>query len=128
VTAPELLPDSDAPLQKKGPDLVGDSRALTHQPRANAMRRLQVELVNGPGWHKPHGRPLHGFGNRLGIAEVIHLALAEGEHELGGDQLHVMPEGQQLTAEMMGTYTGFRPIKQGGMLARRASIWPRDSF
>ena len=39
------------------------------------------------------------------------VALAEGLHELGGDQLHVMAEGQQLTAEVMGSDAGFHPNK-----------------
>ena len=41
------------------------------------------------------------------------VALAEGLHELGGDQLHVMAEGQQLTAEMVGADAGLHPDQAG---------------
>ena len=34
------------------------------------------------------------------------VAFAEGDHELGGDQLPVMAEGPPLTAEMMSANTG----------------------
>jgi hypothetical protein len=33
---------------------------------------------------------LHGFGYGLSVSEVVLVALMEGLHELGRDQLHVM--------------------------------------
>ena len=59
------------------------------------MKSLQVELLDCLGGHKAHGGTLHGFGNGFGVAEVVLVALAEGLHELGRDQLHVVAEGQQ---------------------------------
>jgi hypothetical protein len=42
------------------------------------VERLQIELLNRLGGHKPHGRPLDGLGNGFGVAEVVLVALAEG--------------------------------------------------
>ena len=56
------------------------------------MKSLQVELLDALGRYKPHGGPLDGLGNGFGIAEVVLVALVEGDHELGGDQPHVMAE------------------------------------
>ena len=41
------------------------------------------------------------------------MAFAEGLHELGRDQLHVVAQGQQLAAEMMGADTGFHADQTG---------------
>ena len=77
------------------------------------MKSLQVELLDGFGGHKAHCGTLHGFSNGLSVAEVVLVALAEGLHELGRDQLHVVAQGQQLAAEMMGANTGFHADQTG---------------
>ena len=38
--------------------------------------------------------------------KVILVALAEGDHELGRHQLHIMTERQQLAAKVMSADTG----------------------
>ena len=93
--------------------LITAVRWLTRRA-ANAMQSLQVELLDRLGRHKAHGRPLDRFGNGFSIAEIVLVALAEGLHELRRDQLHVMAQRQQLTAEMMGADTGFHADQAGG--------------
>ena len=43
------------------------------------MPRLKVELIGRLGGDELHGRPLHGFRNRLGIVAVVLLALRIGD-------------------------------------------------
>lgn len=66
------------------------------------MQRLDVELVDRLDRHKAHGRPLHGLGDRLGVAEVVLLALHERLHELRRDDLHLVPQARERAAEMVG--------------------------
>ena len=47
-----------------------------------------------------------GLSYGFGVAEVILLALEEGLHELPRHQLHVVAEGEELTAQMMGADAG----------------------
>jgi hypothetical protein len=51
------------------------------------MQRLQIQLLRGLGCHELHRRALHGFGNRLGIIEVVLLSLAIGRTYLAGINL-----------------------------------------
>jgi hypothetical protein len=44
--------------------------ALTDQPLARAMQRLQIKLIGALGGNEPHG----GRGDRLRIAEVVLLS------------------------------------------------------
>ena len=49
---------------------------------------------------------MYGLSYGFGVAEVILLALEEGLHELPRHQLHVVAEGEELTAQMMGADAG----------------------
>lgn len=40
--------------------------------------RLQIQPLRGLGRDELHRRALHGFGNRIGIIEVILLSLVKG--------------------------------------------------
>jgi hypothetical protein len=93
-------------LEQEGAGLVNHRRALAHQARADPVQGLQVKLLDRLGGHEAHGGAKYGLGNRFGVAEVIFVALAEGDHELRRDQLHVMAERQQLAAEMVGADAG----------------------
>ena len=67
------------------------------------MQRLKIELINTLDGNKTHGGTLHCLSDGFSIAEVVLLALEEGLHELARHQLHVVAEGEELTAQMMGT-------------------------
>jgi hypothetical protein len=54
-------------FQHEGTDLVDNPRSLRHQPLANAMQRLQVELIGCLGGDELHGWPLHSFGDCLSV-------------------------------------------------------------
>jgi hypothetical protein len=65
-------------------------RALPHEARAHAMQSQQVHLLRRLDRHKVHGRSLHGFRDRLGIAIVVLVTLEERFHVLGRDQTYVV--------------------------------------
>ena len=69
------MTDGDAALEQEGSYPIDDARALAHEPFADAMQRLQIELVNRLDGDKLHRWPLHGLGDRFGIVEVILLPL-----------------------------------------------------
>jgi hypothetical protein len=65
------LPHRNAAFQQKGSNLIDNARALADQPLSDAMESLEVELIGGLRRHELHRRPLHGFGNRLRVADGI---------------------------------------------------------
>ena len=65
------------------------------------MERLQVELIGRLRRHELHRRPLHRFGDRLRIAEVVLLSLRIGTHVLRRHQPGVVAKPLQLPTEMM---------------------------
>jgi hypothetical protein len=65
------------------------------------VQRLKVELIGGLNGNELHCRPLHRFGNRLGIVEVVLLPLGIGPHILCRHQSGIVPERGELAAEMM---------------------------
>ena len=69
------MPYRNAAFQQKGADLIDDAGPLTDQTFAHAVQRLQVELVSSLGCHELHGWALHRLGDRLCVAEVVHLSL-----------------------------------------------------
>src|SRR5262249_25349537 len=98
---PQPLANRDAAFQQERPDLIDNAGALTDQPFAHAVQRLQVELLGGLGRDELHGRTLHRLGNRLGVAEVILLPLRIRAHVLRRHQPCYAPKVLQLAAEMM---------------------------
>src|SRR5450631_2512148 len=91
------------------------------------MQRLQIQLLGGLGRHELHRRALHGFGNRFGIIEVVLLSLAIGADIFGRHQPGIVTKRCEFAAQVMPTLASI-PIRQGGILASRASTWPRDHF
>jgi hypothetical protein len=67
---------------------------------------FRSKTIDCLGGHEAHGGAEHCLGYRLGVAEVVLVALAERLHELRRDQLHIVAQGQQLTAAMMSANTG----------------------
>src|SRR4030081_2693505 len=80
--------------------MIDDAGALADQSLAHTVQRLQVELIRGLRRHELHRRPLHRFGNRLRIPEVVLLSLRIGAYILRRHQPGVVAELLQLTAEM----------------------------
>src|SRR5262245_45442104 len=54
------------------------------------MQSQQVHLLRRLDRHEVHGRPLHGFCNRLGIAVVVLVPLEEWLHVLRRDQTNIV--------------------------------------
>ena len=103
--------------------MIDNARALTDQPLTHAMQSLQVELIGSLRGDKLHLRPLHGFGNRLRVTEVVLLAFGIGAHVPRRHQPRIVPQRVKLAAEMMSTDAGLHADQ-----ARRHVGKPRDHF
>src|SRR5947207_10990553 len=79
-----------------------DTNALAYP-----MQRLQVQLLSGLGRHELHRRALHGFGNRVGIIEVVLLSLAIGADIFGRHQPGIVTKRCEFAAQVMGADAGF---------------------
>jgi hypothetical protein len=95
------LSHGNAALNQKAADLVDDGGALADKPRADAVQREEIALLGRLDRDKVHGRPLHRFSDRLGIAIVVLVALEERLYVLGWDQAHVVPECVDLARNVM---------------------------
>jgi hypothetical protein len=73
------------------------------------MKSLQVELLDRLSGDEAHGGAEHRLSKGFGVTKVVLVTLAERRHELRWDQLHIVAQGQQLTAEVMGSDAGFHP-------------------
>ena len=76
------LAHGDAAFQHEGTDLIDDAGALRDQPLAHPMQSLEVELIGRLGGDELHRWPLHRFGDRFGIVEVVLLAPRVRSHVL----------------------------------------------
>jgi hypothetical protein len=100
------LPHRDSALQHEGADLIDDAGTLTDQSIADAVQRLQVELIGGLGRDELHGRALDSLGDGFRISEVILLSLRIGAHVFRGHQSGVVAEHLELATEMMRADAG----------------------
>ena len=82
-------------------DLVRLRRALTDQLRADAVHRLDILLCRALQRHEAHPRAAHGFADRLGVQQVVLVALHVGLDELRGDELHAQPPPLELAPPMV---------------------------
>src|SRR6201988_2326119 len=95
------LPYRHPTLQQEGAHLVDDAGALADQSLAHSVQGLQVELLGGLGGDELHGRALHRFGDRLGIAKVVLLSLRIRPHVFCRHQPSVATACLPLATEMM---------------------------
>src|SRR6516165_3200365 len=103
------LPHRNSTLQQERADLIDDTGALTDQSLAHPMQRLKVELVSALGGDELHGRALHRFRDRLGIAIVVLFTFAIRAHIFRRHQPGVMAKRLKVAAEMMRADAGFHP-------------------
>src|SRR6266567_1897698 len=103
----QALADCNAALQEEGADLVDDAGALADEALAHSMQRLQVELFGRLGGNELHRRALNGFGDRLGIAEVVLLPLGIRTHVLRRHQPGIVTKHPEPATEVMGADAGF---------------------
>ena len=101
------LPHGNAALQQKGTDLVDDAGALADQTRTHAVQRLQVELFGSLRSDELHRRALHGFGDRLGVAEVVLLSLVVRADVFRRHQPGIVTKQLEPAAEVMRANAGF---------------------
>src|ERR1700756_5190129 len=102
----QSLPHRYPALQQESADLIDDAGALTDQSLAHPMERLQVELVGGLGRNEFHGRTLHRFSDRFGVAIVVLFTFGVRAHVFRRHQPGVVAKRLKLATEMMRTDTG----------------------
>src|SRR5215472_7730347 len=77
------------------------------------MQCQQVQLLRRLDRHEAHGRPLHGFRYRLGVAVVVLVPLEEWFDVLRRDQPDVMADLTSSIAsktDIARTYRDFRVV------------------
>jgi hypothetical protein len=77
------------------------------------VQRLQIELLGGLGGNEAHGRALHGFGDRLRIAEVVLVALQVRSDIAGRHQSGVVAECLEPPAQVVGADAGLHANEAG---------------
>ena len=82
----------NAMLEEKAADLIDHCRSLADQARSHPMQCLQIKLIFGLHWNAACGRPLNSFRDRVGISEVVLVALPERFGISGRYLLYVMAE------------------------------------
>ncbi len=134
----QTLADRNAALQEEGTDLVDDTGTLAHQALAHAMQRLQVELLGRLGRNELHGRALDGFGDRLGVAEVVLLPLGVRSNVFRRHEPGIVAKQMEPAAQVMGPDAGLhadqagrhvrepRRVRTGDMRLVRARGGPGD--
>src|SRR5688572_15002925 len=100
------LPHRKVALQQEGANLIDDAGALADQSLAHPVQRLQVELIRGLGGNERHRWPLHRFGNRLRIPEVVLLSLRIGADVLRRHQPSIVTKCRKPATEMMRADAG----------------------
>ena len=71
------LSHSNAMLQKEAAKLIDHSCPIANQARTHAMQCLQVELIVSFNRYARCRRALNGFRNRVGVSEVVLVALSK---------------------------------------------------
>ena len=100
------LAHRDAALQKKAADLIDHSCPITDQARSYAVQRLQIQLIVGLHRNAACRRPLHGFRDRVGVSEIVLVALTERPGISRRHLLHLVTERYQLASHIMRRHAG----------------------
>ena len=100
---------------------------LTDQSLADAVLRLQVELLDGLGGDELHRWPLHRLGDRLSVEKVVLLGLRIGAAcfaAIAGIVTNAFSRRLRWCAPKQASM----PTRHGGRLANRDPNWLRDHF
>ena len=108
--------EGEAAFQQESADLVDQRRATLHQSVAHTVHGLPIELLLRFDLHKAHVLLGHGFGDCLGVDEVVLVRLAVGFDELRRDEPHLVPLCSQGTTQEVRSGTGFKPDQRCGQL------------
>jgi hypothetical protein len=123
------LPHGNAVFQKKATDLIDNSCPITDQARTHAVQRLQIQLVVSLNRHTARRRALHGFRNRMGVSEIVLVALPK---RLGIGRRHLfdrVAERKQLAGHVVRGHASFDPDEAGRNVHKSCSnSAPGDLF
>src|SRR5262245_37215928 len=130
----ETLAHGDAVLQEKAADLIDDRGPLANQAVAHAMQRLKIELLVRLCRDAPSRGTLHGFSDRMRIAEVVLVGLPKG---LGIDWRHlpdIVADGEQFPGHIVRSHAGLDPdqawrhIRKPGHNSVACHLLPQHDF
>src|SRR5208283_1680439 len=99
--------EDDTALQQEAAYWVDHRSATMHQPVANAVQGLQIELIVGLDRHAAHVLTRYSLGDCLCIDTVVLVRFHEGLHELCRYQPDVMALIAQSRTDEMCPGTGF---------------------
>jgi hypothetical protein len=85
--------------------VIDDGGSLLYVGLTQAMKRLNVLLLDAFDSDDSHRRPACRFYDAFGIVAVVLVGLYERDDELRTDQLHGDAFGEQLTRPVMGRRT-----------------------
>jgi hypothetical protein len=81
------------------------------------MISLQAKLILRLDWDKAHVRPLHGFGNRLGVKVVFLVRFQKRPYILRWHESNLVTLCRQSGSKKMSATIGFQPIRQQEIFA-----------
>src|SRR6516162_581844 len=123
------LSHSNSVLQEEAAKLIDHSRPIANQARAHAMQRLQVELIVRLDRHTARRRALHSFCNRVGITEVILVALSKRLGISWRYLFDLVTKRNQLPSHVVRGHAGFDPDQAWLNVHKSCSNpVPRDLF
>ena len=96
-------------LQKKATNLVDHSCPIPDQTRPHAVQRLQVQLIVGLYRHATCRRALYSFRDRLGVSEVVLVALPKRPGISRRHLFDLVTERKQLPGHVVRGHAGFDP-------------------
>jgi len=91
----------DVVLQQKSADLVDDGGTVVHEAVPDSVKCLDVELLGVLHGYEPHCRPRDGFGDGLGVVEIVLAGFQEWANELGGYDPGLMSLCDQAAGELL---------------------------
>ena len=107
------LPDDDATLQKKAPNLIDHCGPFADKARPYSVQRLQIQLLVGLGWNKASRRSLHGLGHSMSISKVILVPLSKRLRICRRNLLHIVAKRRKLTSNVMCCHPRFDANQAG---------------
>jgi hypothetical protein len=117
----KIAGNNDAELCKDTADLVGKRRPVADQPRANAMARLNAQLLTRLYRYKPHAGAACGLTNRFRVIQVTLVGLNVRLYELRADQPSFVAEIHKRARPVMRAGAGLHSNQTGRHIGKETA-------
>jgi hypothetical protein len=107
------LSHSNTVLQKEAAKLIDYSCPITNKARTHAMQRLQVKLIVSLYRNAARRRAMNGLRNRVGVSEVVLVALSKRLGISRRNLFDLVTERHQLASQLCVAMPASIPIKHG---------------